>query len=80
MLVVLAASSGLLANPHQPFLMTSPEPDNAEAGGVFYHPRKLMNGLTWVNPIQLYLDFMLYGGRGQEQADFLVEHALGFRE
>ena len=33
-----------------------------------------------LNPVQLYLDFMLYGGRGQEQADFLVEHALGFRE
>jgi hypothetical protein len=31
-------------------LMTPPEPDNTEAGGVFYHPRKLMNGLTGVNP------------------------------
>jgi hypothetical protein len=48
--------------------------------GVFYCPRKLMNGLTGVNPVQLYVDFTLHGSRGEEQADFLIEHALAFRE
>ena len=62
------------------FLMTPPETDNTDAGGVFYQPRTLTNGLTGVNPVQLYLDFTLHGNRGKEQADFLVEHALGFRE
>jgi len=62
------------------FLMTPPEADNTDAGGVFYQPRTLMNGLTGVNPVQLYLDFTLHGNRGKEQANFLVEHALGFRE
>ena len=61
-------------------LMTAPEADNTDAGGVFYQPRTLTNGLTGVNPVQLYLDFTLHGNRGQEQANFLVEHALGFRE
>ena len=61
-------------------LMTPPETDNTDAGGVFYEPRTLTNGLTGVNPVQLYLDFTLHGSRGQEQAAFLVEHALGFRE
>jgi hypothetical protein len=61
-------------------LMTPPEADNTDAGGVFYQPRVLTNGLTGVNPVQLYLDFTLHGNRGQEQANFLVEHALGFRE
>ena len=60
-------------------LMTPPDTDNNDAGGVFYKTRHLTNGLTGVNPIQLYLDFSLYGGRGEEQADFLVEHSLGFR-
>lgn len=62
------------------FLMMAPENDNTDAGGVFYQPRKLINGLTGVNPVQLYFDFTLHGNRGQEQANFLVEHALGFRE
>lgn len=62
------------------FLMTPPESDNTDAGGVFYQQRKLTNGLIGVNPVQLYLDFTLHGNRGQEQANFLVEHALGFRE
>jgi DNA-binding transcriptional ArsR family regulator len=62
------------------FLMTPPETDNTDAGGVFYQSRALTNGLTGVNPVQLYLDFTLHGNRGKEQADFLVEHALGFRE
>ena len=61
-------------------LMTPPDADNTDAGGVFYQFRKLTNGLTGVNPVQLYVDFTLYGSRGQEQADFLIEHALGFRE
>ena len=61
-------------------LMTPPEADNTDAGGVFYQSRKLTNGLTGVNPVQLYVDFTLHGSRGQEQADFLIEHALGFRE
>lgn len=61
-------------------LMMPPETDNTDAGGVFYQPRTLNNGLTGVNPVQLYLDFTLHGNRGQEQANFLVEHALGFRE
>lgn len=61
-------------------LMMPPETDNTDAGGVFYQPRTLTNGLTGVNPVQLYVDFTLHGSRGQEQANFLVEHALGFRE
>jgi hypothetical protein len=61
-------------------LMMPPDTDNTEAGGVFYQPRILTNGLTGVNPVQLYLDFTLHGSRGPEQAEFLVEHALGLRE
>jgi biotin operon repressor len=61
-------------------LMTPPESDNTEAGGVFYGPRKLTSGLMGVNPVQLYVDFTLHGSRGEEQAEFLIEHALGFRE
>jgi hypothetical protein len=61
-------------------LMTPPETDNTNAGGVFYHPRKLTNGLTGVNLIQLFVDFTQQSGRGEEQAEFLGEHALGFRE
>jgi len=61
-------------------LMMPPESDNTDAGGVFYRPRNLTNGLTGVNPVQLYVDFTLHGSRGEEQADFLIEHALGFRE
>ena len=61
-------------------LMTPPPADNTDMGGVFYRPRKLMNGLTGVNPVQLYVDFTLHGSRGEEQADFLIEHALAFRE
>ena len=60
-------------------LMIPPDTDNNDTGGVFYRTRLLTNGLTAVNPIQLYLDFTLYGGRGQEQAEFLLEHSLGFR-
>ena len=60
-------------------LMTPPDTDNTGAGGVFYSSRKLTNGLTGVHPVQLYVDFTLHGSRGQEQADFLMEHALGFR-
>jgi hypothetical protein len=61
-------------------LMMPPESDNTDAGGVFYRPRMLTNGLTGVNPVQLYVDFTLHGSRGEEQAEFLIEHALGFRE
>jgi AraC-like DNA-binding protein len=61
-------------------LMMPPDSDNTDAGGVFYRPRKLTNGLTGVNPVQLYADFTLHGSRGDEQAEFLIEHALGFRE
>ena len=61
-------------------LMTPPEPDNTEAGGVFYKTRKLVNGVEGVNPIQLFVDFSLQGGRGEEQAEFLMEHTLGFHQ
>ena len=61
-------------------LMTPPEPDNSNAGGAFYHTRKLTNGLTGVNLIQLFVDFTLQSGRGEEQAEFFLEYALGFRE
>ena len=61
-------------------LMTPPETDNTSAGGVFYLPRKLTCGLTGVNLVQLFADFSLQSGRGEEQAEFLIEHALGFRE
>jgi len=61
-------------------LMTPPETDNTNAGGAFYHPRKLSSGLTGVNLVQLFADFSLQSGRGEEQAEFLIEHALGFRE
>lgn len=61
-------------------LMMSPETDNTDAGGVFYQPRTLTNGLSGVSPVQLYVDFTLHGSRGQEQANFLMEHALGFRD
>ncbi len=61
-------------------LMTPPETDNTSAGGVFYLPRKLTSGLTGVNLVQLFADFSLQSGRGEEQAEFLIEHALGFRE
>jgi hypothetical protein len=61
-------------------LMTPPEPDNTDAGGVFYETRKLVNGMEGVNPIQLFVDFSLQGGRGEEQADFLMEHTLGLHQ
>ena len=64
-------------------LMMHTESDHTDAGGVFYRPlpsSKLTNGLTGVNPVQLYVDFTLHGGRGEEQAELLIEHALGFRE
>jgi hypothetical protein len=60
--------------------MTPPETDNTSAGGVFYLPRKLTSGLRGVNLVQLFADFSLQSGRGEEQAEFLIEHALGFRE
>ena len=59
-------------------VMTPPENDNTSEGGVFYQPRTLSNGLLGVNPVQLYIDFALQGGRGEEQAEFLLEHSLGF--
>lgn len=61
-------------------LMTPPEPDNTDAGGVFYKSRKLANGMEGVNPIQLFIDFSLQGGRGEEQAEFLMEHTLGLHQ
>jgi hypothetical protein len=61
-------------------LMTPPDADNTEAGGVFYKTRKLANGLESVNPIQLFVDFSLQGGRGEEQAEFLMEHTLGLHQ
>jgi hypothetical protein len=33
-----------------------------------------------VNPIQLFADFSLQGGRGEEQAEFLMEHTLGLHQ
>jgi len=47
---------------------------------VFYDRRTLSNGLVGVNPVQLYIDFAIQGGRGEEQAEFLLEHSLGFPE
>lgn len=61
-------------------LMTPPEPDNTDAGGVFYKTRRLANGMEGVNPIQLHVDFSLQGGRGEEQAEFLMEHTLGLHQ
>jgi DNA-binding MarR family transcriptional regulator len=61
-------------------IMTAPEQDNTTAGGVFYERRTLSNGLIAVNPVQLYIDFMLQGGRGEEQAEFLLDNSLGFQE
>lgn len=61
-------------------LMMPPEPDNTDAGGVFYKTRKLANGMESVNPIQLFVDFSLQGGRGEEQAEFLMEHTLGLHQ
>ena len=61
-------------------LMTPPEADNTEAGGVFYKTRKLTNGMEGVNPIQLFVDFTLQGGRSEEQAEFLMEHTLGLHQ
>jgi hypothetical protein len=61
-------------------LMTPPEPDNTEAGGVFYKTRKLANSMEGVNPVQLFVDFSLQGGRGEEQAEFLMEHTLGLHQ
>lgn len=61
-------------------LMTPPEPDNTDAGGVFYKTRKLANGMESVNPIQLFVDFSLQGGRGEEQAEFLMDHTLGLHQ
>jgi hypothetical protein len=61
-------------------LMTPPEADNTDAGGVFYKTRKLTSGMEGVNPIQLFVDFSLQGGRGEEQAEFLLEHTLGLHQ
>lgn len=61
-------------------LMMPPEPDNTDAGGVFYKTRKLANGQEGVNPIQLFVDFSLQVGRGEEQAEFLMEHTLGLHQ
>ena len=61
-------------------LMTPPEEDNTAEGGVFYAPRKLSTGRHGVNPVQLYIDFALQPGRGEEQAEFLLDHSLGFHE
>ena len=56
------------------------EPDNTDAGGVFYKTRKLAGAMEGVNPIQLFVDFSLQGGRGEEQAEFLMEHTLGLHQ
>jgi hypothetical protein len=61
-------------------LMRAPESDNTLAGGVFYAPRRLQSGLKAVSLVQEYLDFTLYPGRGEEQARFLLNEFLGFRE
>lgn len=61
-------------------LMRAPTVDNTAAGGVFYEPRTLSNQVRAVNLIQAYLDFALYPGRGEEQARFLLDRYLGFRE
>jgi len=36
--------------------------------------------LESVNPIQLFADFSLQSGRGEEQAEFLLEHTLGLHQ
>jgi len=61
-------------------LMRPPERDNTSSGGVFYEPRALSSGVKAVNLIQEYLDFSMYPGRGEEQARFLLDEFLGFRE
>jgi hypothetical protein len=61
-------------------LMMPPPPDNTDAGGVFYKTRKLENGREGVNPVQLFIDFSMQGGRGEEQAEFLMDHTLRFHQ
>ena len=61
-------------------IMRAPERDNTAAGGVFYETRKLLSGAKAVNMVQEYLDFSLYPGRGEEQARFLLEEVLAYRE
>ena len=51
-------------------LMTPPDADNTDAGGVFYQSRKLTNGLKGVNPVQLYVDFTLHGSRVRNKRTF----------
>jgi hypothetical protein len=62
------------------FIMRPPSSDNTSAGGVFYDKRRLSNGIPAVNLIQSYLDFSLYPGRGKEQANFIFNRLLGFRD
>jgi hypothetical protein len=40
----------------------------------------LANGMESVNPIQVFVDSSLQGRRGEEQAEFLIEHTLGFHQ
>ena len=40
----------------------------------------LASGLKAVNPIQLFLDFSLHSGRGEEQANFILTKVLGFHD
>lgn len=61
------------------FIMRPPSSDNTSRGGVFYRPRMLSSQIKAVNLVQAYIDFMLYSGRGKEQAQFIFDRLLAFR-
>jgi hypothetical protein len=61
------------------FIMRPPRSDNTSKGGVFYRPRTLSSQIKAVNLVQAYIDFMLYPGRGKEQAQFIFDRLLAFR-
>lgn len=69
---VVAALGLRRITPHN-FLILRAEPAaESEAGGVYLSPRSLPHGLGVVVP-QLVVDFAQAGGRGPEQAEFLLE-------
>jgi hypothetical protein len=42
---------------------------------VFYESRDI-DGLNVVSDVQIYIDLKTYKGRGEEAADFLMQHSL----
>ena len=49
---------------------------NPYDSSVFYRSREI-DGLLVVSDVQIYLDLKTYKGRGEEAADFLMQHSLG---